>query len=318
MLALNTKKIALIGFGTISKTYLDVLSEIPAVSLTSIVDPNIHRLREFTSGPIKHYLTVADMLNHDLRPEVAIVCSPPNTHRNIVEQLAKSHVATLVEKPLSLTAEDSDRISALAIRYSTKISTSTTFRFAKSLQLMKNLIREGDIGHLKEVYCALTGIVDVTNNWRGNQEIAGGGVWMDNGPDALDIVETLAGFIRQIRMTKCLFEQNGRVEDAVEVECLHDNDVKSFISLSWNKQLDVPYAHCVGERGELKGEWNETVLIKDGIQQNICEGYDQKQAFKALLEHFITHAQVLDHGSEAIKWILAGYRSWESGQWETI
>jgi len=318
MLALKTKKIATIGFGSISKSYLDILGEVPDVALVSIVEPNINQMREYKNNQVKHYLTVAEMLSHDPKPDVAIVCSPPNTHRNVLEQLLKAHIPTLVEKPISLTAEDSDRISALSIKYNTKISTAAKFRFTDGLLLMKNLVQEDEIGELEEVYCTFTGPLDAYGNWRGNPEISGGGVWMDNGPHALDVVETLAGFIHKIKMTKCVFEQNGAVEDEVEVECFHDNDVKSFILLSWNRQVKAPYAHCVGTKGELKAEWNETLLIKEGNTQKVCEGYDKRNAFKSILMHFLGNSTVPDHGSEALKWIQAGYRSLQTGKWETV
>lgn len=318
MLALKTKKIAMIGFGSISKSYLDILGEVPDVALVSIVEPNINQMREYHNNQVKHYLTVAEMLSHDPKPDLAIVCSPPNTHRNVLEQLLKAHIPTLVEKPISLTAEDSDRIAALSCKYNTKISTAAKFRYTHSLQIMKNLIQEGEIGELEELFCTFTEQVDANANWRGNPEISGGGVWMDNGPHALDVVEMLAGFIRKIRITKCVFEQNAAVEDEVEVECLHDNDVKSFVLLSWNKHIKAPYAHCVGTTGELKAEWNETLLIKGESTQKICGGYDKRNAFKSTVTHFLGNSTVPDHGPEALKWIQAGYRSLRSGEWETI
>lgn len=319
MLALKTKKIALIGYGSISKAYLDVLGDVPDTALVSIVEPNINQMREFKNNQVKHYLTVAEMIAHEPKPDMAIVCSPPNTHRNVLEQLLKARVPTLVEKPISLTPEDSDRISALAIKNNVKISTAAKFRFTAGLQIMKTMIQEGQIGELEEVFCTFTGPLDANSNWRGNPEIAGGGVWMDNGPHALDVVEMLAGFIRKIRITKCAFEQNAPVEDEVEVECLHDNDVKSFILLSWNRQIKAPYATCVGTQGELKAEWNETLLVKGGATQKISNGYDKHNAFKSLLLHFLNNnSNVPDHGSEALKWIQAGYRSLQTGEWETI
>lgn len=319
MLLLKTKKVALIGHGSISKAYLDALVDVPDVVLTSIVEPNINQMREVKNNQIKHYLTVAEMLSHDPKPDVAIVCTPPNTHRNVLEQLLKARIPTLVEKPISLTPEDADRVLALSIKYNVKIATAAKFRFTAGLQTMKTMLLDGEIGELEEVFCTFTGPLDANNNWRGNPEIAGGGVWMDNGPHALDVVETLAGFIRKIRITKCLFEQNAAVEDEVEVECLHDNDVKSFILLSWNKQVKAPYAQCVGTLGELKAEWNETLLIKDNKQQKISGGYDKHNAFKSLVQNFLSSTQSIpDHGPEALKWIQAGYRSLQTGEWETI
>lgn len=318
MLALKTKKIALIGFGGISKAYLDILNEVQDVALVSIVEPNINQLKEYKNNQVKHYLTVAEMLSHEPKPDMAIVCSPPNTHRNVLEQLLKAHVPALVEKPHSLSSDDSDRILALSIKYNTKVVTAAKFRFTAGLQLMKTLILEGEIGELEEVFCTFTGALDANSNWRGNPEISGGGVWMDNGPHALDVVETLAGFIHKIRITKCSFDQNATVEDEVEVECLHDNDVKSFIFLSWNTQLKAPYAHCVGTKGELKAEWGETLLIKNNEQKKISGGYDKRNAFKSLFQNFLSNSTVPDHGPEALRWIQAGYRSLQSGEWETI
>ncbi len=197
----------------------------------------------------------------------------------------------------------------------------TAARFAVTPALLeaRRLIRAGRIGRLAYITSNLSRKLDASASWRGDRSVAGGGVWMEHGPDLLDVVETLAGPLRRIRMTEERLEQGTAVEDEVRIEAEHVHGGLSRLHLSWNAQGTGPIARCVGTEGELIIGAAQTVLRSDQGDTTVAAGYDEREALHALLEGFLRRRAKpsgADHGARAVSWIHAAYESLRSARWE--
>lgn len=317
MLAIKTKKITLIGLGNIGETYLDVLRDIPGAAIVSVVEPNPKKnLNEVLRNDVKCYSALKEMLASSDRPDMAIICTPPNSHRVIAEACLQAGIDCLIEKPISITLEEGEMLFNLAQKLGRKVVASAKYKVSEPL--LKIQSRLGDIGDLKTVECTFTSQLDILHDWRSNPVISGGGVWMDNGPHAIVVVEALAGKIKRIRFEKCDFNQKTEVEDEVVVSTEHDNHVTSNIILSWNRQIKAPYVIAKGTTGKLIGDWHEAILLKDAKQEIIAGGYDKRAAFTSLVKDFIHGYSADNLGLDTLKCILAGYRSAHTGRWESV
>lgn len=316
--AVKTKKITLIGLGNIGEMYLDVLKDIPGASLVSVVEPFPKKIPREALKDIEFYPALKEMLAGPDRPDMAIICTPPNTHSVITEECLKAGIDCLVEKPVTMTLEEGEKLYNLARKLGRKLVASAKYKVSEPLLKIQNLLQKGDIGNLKSVECTFTSQLDVRQNWRSNPSISGGGVWMDNGPHAIVVVEAVAGKIRKIRIEKCDFIQKTAVEDEVVVSAQHDNHVISSIILSWNRQIKAPYVIATGTKGKLIGDWNETILFNDAKKEIIGGGYDKRAAFTNLVKDFIHGTSSDNPGLDTLKCILSGYRSAKTGQWEPV
>jgi predicted dehydrogenase len=184
----------------------------------------------------------------------------------------------------------------------------------------KVAIAAGRIGKLLGVEAVLSAKRDANDGWRSDPMMSGGGVWMDLGPGALDVVEALIGPIERIRMLECRQEQSGGVEDEAVVETSHGSRGSARILLSWNKRLVEPIARCVGESGEIVIGWSQAVLRTGGHDQVLSSGHDQATACRALLAGLLRRRLSSDpspdHGALAVSWIHAAYRSLRDKAWQ--
>lgn len=315
----KTKKITLIGLGSIGEMYLEVLKDIPGAYLVSVVEPFPKKpLKETLRKDVEFYSALKEMLAGPDRPDMAIICTPPNTHSFITEECLKAGIDCLVEKPVTMTLEDGEKLYNLAQKLGRKVVASAKYKVSEPLLEIQSRLQKGDIGKLKSVECTFTSQLDVRQNWRSNPSISGGGVWMDNGPHAIVVVESVAGKIRKIRIDKCDLLQKTAVEDEVIVSAEHDNHVTSRIILSWNRQIKAPYVLVTGSKGKLIGDWNETTLLTDAKKETIAGGYDKRAAFTTLVKDFIQGISSDTEGLDTLKCILSGYRSAKTGQWEPV
>ena len=301
MSALKEKQIAIIGTGEPATVYREVLADFPELALHAQIDS-------------------ADALLLNGRvPHLAVICTPPARHLEEVRPLLHAGVDVLVECPLAATRADAEEITSIAERLGRTAMTADKFRVFEAVREARRLIDAGRIGRLVYVEATRAGKLDATSGWYGDPDSSGGGVWMGYGPDALDVVEMLAGPVEQIRMWK-EHRQGGVSEDEVRVETDHGSGLVSRIELSWNREVPAPIARCVGERGEILVGWAQSVLSTERGRETFADGYDEREVRRALLGRFLRERRrsepVEDRGGQALGWIEAAYRSLDSERWE--
>lgn len=293
------KNIAIIGCGQISKVYSDILINKWNVEPTYVEN----HPKEI---PGRRFYTVEDLLQQE-KPDMAIICTPPHLHAKQASKLLDHGVHCLIEKPVATKLEDAITLVKKAKDLGLKLATSSKFRKSNPLQVAKDHIQE--IGELKKVSCIFSSPFSLKDNWRSNKEISGGGVWMDNGPHAIDVLETFAGDIYDIQMLLALYAQGFEVEDEVELVTLHNHHVEGSITLSWNRAIDAPLALLKGTEGEINVDWKEVTIIKGGEKKIIHDkGYDKRAAFEKVLDDFMKGPSE-DYGASGLRWIETAYSS---------
>jgi predicted dehydrogenase len=320
MSAVAEKRIALVGVGRASSAYLDVLSDLPELVLGSVVDRVAERTRIAAEWGARAFSSVDEMLAHGRIPDAALVCTPPSTHLEVAEPLLHAGVDCLIESPLATLPADARRVATTAERLGRTLATAARFRAGEALTRARRLIDEGLIGRLSYVEATLSGKLDAKRGWRGDPQISGGGVWTDRGPDAIDVVETVAGPIERIRMAGQRRAQRLPIEDEVAVETEHAGGALSRILLSWNRQITAPIARCVGTEAELLVGWAQAVIRDGDSEEVVGRGFDSRSSCVAVLRRFFARrakaACEEDHGAQSVDWLQAAYVSLRSRRWE--
>ncbi len=144
-------KVSLVGAGAVAQHY-----HLPAIKyihapLTAIVETDQSILKKVATiwkPSIMHRnIDVISAENTDL----CIVCTPPDTHLLITEQLLRKGVSVLVEKPLVLSMKEYYYLDKVE-----KASSATCFggqvrRFFPNIVLLKYAIQSGVFGTLREI-----------------------------------------------------------------------------------------------------------------------------------------------------------------------
>ncbi|MBP7003367.1 Gfo/Idh/MocA family oxidoreductase [Amaricoccus sp.] len=133
------------------KELLDGWSE--HVELVGIVDTNpmrAERARAMIGSGAPVLADLGEALA-GLRPDLAIVCTPDDTHDAIVERALEAGADVISEKPMATTPERVGRILAAERRTGRRVDVSFNYRFAPTAARIKELLLAGEIGEVLSV-----------------------------------------------------------------------------------------------------------------------------------------------------------------------
>ena len=320
MSATVEKRIALIGACRSSHRYLDAARDFPELVPAALVDARGAALARTAFADLPHYGSLAEMLRAGV-PDVAIVCCPPGDHLAACSPLLRAGVDLLVEAPLATQHAEAEQLLELAERTGRELTTATPFRVAPALERTRVLLAAGAIGRLRRVEASLADKRSPRGSWREDPVRAGGGVWMQLGPDAIDLLSAAAGPVQRIRTTRLGERQGSGVEDEALVETEHRHGVVGSASVSWNSERTRPLLHCSGDEGELLVGDTQTILRRATGDQVVGPGVDPRDACVASLTEHLRRRCALhppaDTGADTVRWIEAAYQSSRDQAWRS-
>jgi predicted dehydrogenase len=136
------------------------------------------------------YFNDSEELAHHPQVEAVIITSPPAQHKEntIVTAQAGKHV--LVEKPISVNANEAAEMVQYCQKMSVKMMTAFVMRFIDAVQETKKVVQSGLLGEIKYAagYFGLVASASV-RNWLENPVISGGGPVADLGAHFIDLLQ---------------------------------------------------------------------------------------------------------------------------------
>jgi predicted dehydrogenase len=322
-------RVCIAGAGRIAKVYAEAIETIACqalVQVSAIADPDSTAAK--TLGDRLKCLTFlcAREMVEDISPDAIVICSPPNTHASIACHALKRGVAVLCEKPLGVNFKNSFDIIEMSRISGSFLMMSSRFRYADDILGAMRVIESEELGQVMRVDQIFALKHDLSNDWRSNPMISGGGILIDKGPQSFDLMRLLLGPI-----TSVLVESSGNstlaVEDCVVVKVKVDRQRIGSSLLSWRGEDDSDtFAKVTMEKGEILLGWTESRFRRfNGDWKRLGDGYRRKQAFQAQLDNFIAAARGeqsmtvgLDDALATAEAIAAGYLSLKNGGWIDI
>lgn len=188
-------RVALVGCGAVAEVLhaptLRTLAAEGLVEVAALVDPNPAR-----SAQVARLLPRARRFSDlgaalaDARPDLAIVATPHQTHADIAARCLDAGAHVLCEKPLASSVAACDRVIAAAERAGRVLAVGHVRRFFPACQVIKEVLDAGLLGPVR-TFRFLEG---ETYSWPAQSASyfrraeAGGGVLMDVGAHALDLL----------------------------------------------------------------------------------------------------------------------------------
>ncbi|OON42924.1 inositol 2-dehydrogenase [Klebsiella pneumoniae] len=144
---MNVLKIGIIGAGRIGKLHVDNLQLMPQVKIKAVSDVVIGHLEKWAQDKgISTLTTNYQDLLADPEIDAVFICSPTNTHAQIIKEaaLAKKHI--FCEKPVSFSVEET--LEALEVVKEQWVSLQVGFnrRFDRNFRKVYDLIQQGEVG----------------------------------------------------------------------------------------------------------------------------------------------------------------------------
>jgi len=191
-------RFAVIGAGaTIAPQHFDALAATAGASLVAISDPNpaVHaRLAERTDAP---FFQVADTLLRQAEPDVVVILAPHPFHAPLAEAAFSAGAHVLVEKPMAVAVSEADRMIAAAERAGKTLAVVFQHRFSPMTERLRAWVASGELGDVVRVSMSepwlRTAAYFRASPWRATWRGEGGGVLLNQGPHALDLLTHLLG-----------------------------------------------------------------------------------------------------------------------------
>jgi predicted dehydrogenase len=131
---------AVVGVGHLGRHHARILSEMPGVELTAVVDTNRERVQQIAGE--RRTTPFGDWREVLGRVDAVTIAVPTAEHLAIATPFLERGVHVLVEKPMTATIADADRMLALARQSGAVLAIGHTERFNPAVQRVTTLITD--------------------------------------------------------------------------------------------------------------------------------------------------------------------------------
>ncbi|MFC3884578.1 inositol 2-dehydrogenase [Bacillus songklensis] len=139
--------VGIIGAGRIGKLHVDNLLSIPEIQIKSVSDVVVNHLQEWASSKGISVLTdnYKDLLT-DPEIDAVFICSPTNTHAQIIKEAARAKKHIFCEKPVSFSVEETIEALKVVEEEGVKLQVGFNRRFDPNFKKVRELVQQGEVG----------------------------------------------------------------------------------------------------------------------------------------------------------------------------
>ncbi|MGZ3498805.1 MAG: Gfo/Idh/MocA family protein [Vulcanimicrobiaceae bacterium] len=321
-------RFGIIGTGSIARSYESAFAGLPDAMIACGCDVDASNRATFGKRVgCNSYATPEDLFAaEDL--DGVVVCTPPSTHEPIATFFLNHGVPVLCEKPLSTSVASAKRMLAAAQRNDVLFTMAAKFRYVDDVRKAKALVDAGTIGEVVLIENSFTSWVDMKGRWNCDTAISGGGVLIDNGTHAVDILRYMLGSLCDIQIVEGRRIQDLPVEDTVRLFVRSRKGIIGTSDLSWsiNKETDT-YLQIYGSEGTILVGWKLSRYRRfDNDEWNVFgQGYDKVAAFRNQIANFcdairgrdVLHITPFD-ALASVEVVAAGYTALHRARWQTV
>jgi predicted dehydrogenase len=255
------------------------------------------------------YLPAQDLLSReDL--DFCDICTPPFTHRPLIEEASERGLHVLCEKPLATTFADAQSISRAVRASGIVFEPCHQYHHSPDWQAVRRLLpRLGRI-HFAEYQVhrmqANEGNPHWSPGWRTDRDFAGGGILMDHGAHVFYQLRSILGEPRTVQATvRTLRHRSYGVEDTALV-ILDFGECLAKVSLTWAGQRRQIQFRFVGERGELIGDDRGVRMHADVREQidfarEMNRGSSHCEWYAPLFRRFVERIRSQDRSRDTLE-----------------
>ncbi|WP_274653812.1 inositol 2-dehydrogenase [Paenibacillus humicola] len=141
--------VGIIGAGRIGRLHAENLKRLGGAEIAAISDPFVEQTREWAeAGGYGRVTADYRELLADPAVEAVLICSPTDTHVEIIEEAVRARKPIFCEKPVSLSVAETARIRRLLLDTGVKFQLGFNRRFDHNMSRIRELLGEGRAGSL--------------------------------------------------------------------------------------------------------------------------------------------------------------------------
>lgn len=279
--------VGVIGVGKMGLLHAGIFNGLEESKLVAISEKDkimSMTLNRYLPG-VNVYKDYEEMFNEE-NLDIVVITTPVFLHKRMIEDAIDKEVNIFVEKPLALNFSECK--SLLSKRHEHKSLVGYCRRFMGTYNFVKRLIDESVLGNVNSFQSQIfvEQVFNKEKGWQYDPAKSGGGVLVDLGSHAIDLIHYLFGDIKLVNgIGKTIY--SGKVEDFVSVNFKLTNNILGSLQVSWsmknyrlpelkfNIQMDEGIIIVTEKYVEIYSEI-EKGMIKEGwnkfYKQNLLEG----------------------------------------------
>jgi len=250
---LREHKIGVIGYGFMGRTHTFGYKTIPlyyenlpyTIKLGGICTRRANIAEDAkTQQGFEYATTDPEDIFSDKSIDIVSICTPNNLHKDMVLRALESGKHVYCDKPLTANSKESEEILAALDTYKDQTTQlALQMRFYPAIMRAKQLIDEGRIGRVFHFNCSYlhsSGIDPMKPlGWKQKKEAGGGGVLLDLGAHAFDIVYYLLGeFDGVYCRTTTAFSQRPE-KDGTMVDCDAEDAARTIVTMKSGAEGEI-------------------------------------------------------------------------------
>jgi predicted dehydrogenase len=315
-----------------ARSYAGALTRSGAARLVGVYDESSDLGQSLADEFGVPYSPDADELLN--RAGAAVVCSPTDGHRALVELAASRGVHVLCEKPLATSVADAEAMVTACREAAVQLHTAFVCRFYPSVLQAREMVARGELGRVRGMVGGNRGRPPVPPrypSWITETGPAGGGALIDHSVHVIDAMRFVTGLEAHevLAETATLFVDS-EVEDSALVSVVFDGDVPASVDPSWSVTEESPweydfYLRLLGAKGSLtiatgreslpiSGKYGARTLTHVPFEPDIDQAMVEAFLQSVVAGHVLDPCANGEDGLRAVEVACAAYASVEQEQ----
>jgi len=244
-------KVAVIGCGVWGYNHARVYSELPSAKLEAVVDIDPEKTqRACKRFHCKGYGSVDKMFS-EVDIDAVSICTPTITHYDIAHRALMERKHVLVEKPMTATSEEAEKLIDEARQVGSFLSIGFVERFNPAVVESKKLVSRGEIGDVLNIHTRR-----VT---RKPSRVGDIGVVKDLGIHDIDILSYIMGEQPE-KVYATIGCHRHRFEDYANIVLRYSDGRSGFVETNWLTPKRVRNLTITGSDGIINVEYTTQEL----------------------------------------------------------
>jgi predicted dehydrogenase len=243
VLDMRRVNLGLVGLGYIGKTHLRNSLALSNARIVAVADVSKKALERARKMRVKNTYSDYEQLLKRSDVDAVIIALPTHLHRDCALRAAEAGKDIFVEKPLATSPEEGREIVRSAEKRGLALMVGYPFRFNPAFRVLKEQLNSGELGEIQVATATFVGSGPFTHRaegwapkpvpaWWFNKKLIGGGVLMDMGSHAINLLRWYLGEIRDIR-SYLGHRFNLESEDSATCIAKFESGQIAFINVGW-------------------------------------------------------------------------------------
>ena len=286
---MNTVALAIVGStGVIGRVHIDAIHQLDSCRLVGVnarTQPPLRRQADELG--VLAYPTLDDVLS-DPKVDAIVIATPHRSHADITENAASAGKHVLVEKPMSVTLSEADRMIRACGDAGVKLGVLFNNRFRPEALKIRELVESDAIGEIYRVSMASAMIRSQDYydrlEWRGKWQAEGGGALLNQGIHAIDLMQWVGGLPTSVMGIISTRRHDIEVEDFATAALAYEGGGQGALHCSTSQAPNHQRLELWGNKGAIiMDDWNVSLhrletAVDDFIKHDRSPTYDSPES----------------------------------------